>query len=248
MGQRLLPVLVTLGLWELLSRTAVANPRLFPPPTEVAAALRAWALSGSLWTDVRVSYVRMAGGLLGGGVLGVLVGMLTGRTRWGTALGPILQIFRPLPPVAIIPLVIVWFGIGNAAKVFSIGFAVLFPVWINTHLAAESIPREYLWSARMLGASKLRTLYRVVFPAALPGIVAGLRTSVAIAFIMVYVAEIAGASSGIGYRISVAHLAYRIDLMMAALIVLALAGALADWLVARVVGWLFPWIRWAARS
>jgi ABC-type nitrate/sulfonate/bicarbonate transport system permease component len=246
-GGRFLPLALAIGLWEIISRAEVVNPRLFPPPSQVALALHAWWTSGNFLDDVLASYARMLAGFAVGGLCGIAVGMLTGRTRWGGALGPILQVFRPMPPVAIIPLVIVWLGIGDTAKIFSIAFAVFFPVWINTHLGAESIPREYLWSARMLGASARRTALRVVLPAALPAITAGLRTSVAIAFIMVYVSEIAGASSGIGYRISITHLAYRIDLMMAALLVLALAGAVADWLLARLMNRLFPWLRWVSK-
>ncbi len=244
LGVRTLPIALTLVLWEVVSRAEVVNPRLFPPPSQVFLALRGWVLSGDLWSDINASYLRMIGGLLIGGLLGIVTGMFTGRTRWGVALGPVLQIFRPLPPVAITPLVIVWLGIGDTAKIFSISFAVFFPVWINTHLGAESIPREYLWSAKMLGASRAYTALKVVIPAALPAIIAGLRTSVAIAFIMVYVSEIAGAASGIGYRISVTHLAYRIDLMVAALIVLACAGAIADLLLVRLMHLLFPWLRW----
>lgn len=244
---RLLPLVVMVIIWELVSRLDLVNPRLFPPPSRVVLAFHDWVMSGDFWSDIQASCVRMLAGLAVGGILGVVVGILTGRTRWGLALGPILQIFRPLPPVAIIPLVIVWLGIGDGAKIFSIGFAVFFPVWINTHLSAEAIPREYLWSAHVLGASRLRTLMRVVLPAALPAISAGLRTGVAIAFVMVYVSEIAGAASGIGYRISITHLAYRIDLMMAALLALACAGAAADWLLARSLYGAFPWLRWTSK-
>jgi ABC-type nitrate/sulfonate/bicarbonate transport system permease component len=246
-GGRFVPLVLAIGVWEIVSRSEVVNPRLFPPPSQVVLALYEWVTSGYFWDDVQSSYVRMLAGFAVGGLLGVVFGMLTGRTRWGATLGPILQVFRPLPPVAIIPLVIVWLGIGDTAKIFSIAFAVFFPVWINTHLGAESIPREYLWSARMLGASARRTALRIVFPAALPAITAGLRTSVALAFVMVYVSEIAGAASGIGYRISITHLAYRIDFMMAALLVLALAGAVADWLLARLMNVLFPWLRWVSK-
>jgi NitT/TauT family transport system permease protein/sulfonate transport system permease protein len=182
-------------------------------------------------------------GFIIGGAVGTMLGIVTGRSRLANAsLTPLLQLMRPLPPVAIIPLVIVWLGIGNTAKVFSIAFAVFFPVWVNTHLGAAAIPSAYLWSARLLSKSKMRIARRVVLPAAFPSIFAGLRVSISIAFIMVYVSEIAGASAGIGYQISVCHLAYRIDKMMAALVVLAGAGALADLLFATGVRLAFPWM------
>lgn len=247
-GLKIVPVVLAIALWESLSRAEVVNPLLFPPPSAIVMALQRWMVSGDLLKDVWASFGRMLAGFLFGAFSGVLLGMLTGRLPLvRAACGPILQILRPLPPVAIIPLVIVWLGIGDVAKVFSIGFAVFFPVWMNTHLGAESIPREYLWSARMLRATRWRTLSRVVFPAALPAIAAGLRTSVAVAFVMVFVSELAGASAGLGYRISVAHLAYRIDLMMAALFVLGFTGAFADWLLSRLLNGLFPWLTSVAK-
>ena len=193
--------------------------------------------------DVAASYWRlMLGYLLGGGV-GVLMGLLTGRLHaLDRSTTPLFQLLRPLPPVAIIPLVIVWLGIGNIAKIFSISFAVFFPVWLNTHLGASRISPVYMWSARLLSKCKRRIALRVVLPATLPAIVAGLRTSIAIAFIMVYVAEIAGASAGIGYQISVSHLAYRIDKMIAALAVLAATGAVTDFLFGMGVRSCFPWL------
>ncbi len=238
------PVAALLLLWELLSRFAVSNPALFPPPSKVLNALLLWGASGELWIDLKASALRLLVGLVVGGFTGVLVGLATGRSRKADAiLSPVIQILRPLPPVAIIPLVIVWFGIGDGAKIFSTSFAVFFPTWINAHIGASRIPIEYLWSARLLNRSRLTTLLYIVFPAALPTIVAGLRTSIAVAFVMVYVNELAGASSGLGYQISISHLAYRIDRMIAALIVLGAAGALADALFAAMVRLSFPWMK-----
>lgn len=203
-----------------------------------------WIKSGEFWRDISSSFWRTISGFSIGGIIGIIVGLLTGRlSMFNRFLSPLIQIFRPLPPVAIIPLVIVWFGIENPAKIFSIAFAVFFPVWINTHMGATSIPSMYIWSSKILTHSKLKTMFKVYLPAALPTIVAGLRTSIAIAFIMVYVSEIAGASEGIGYQISISHLAYRIDKMIAALFILASAGAIADFLFTETVNLIFPWIK-----
>ena len=238
-----LPILIFLIIWEIVSRSEIVNPHLFPPPTSVWSAFLEWARSGELIRDVKASYWRMILGFLIGGIFGTFLGLLTGRVKlFNNSLNPLLQLFRPLPPVAIIPLIIVWLGIGNTAKIFSISFAVFFPVWINAHLGASSISKIYLWSAKILCKSKLKIGIKVLIPATLPSIIAGLRTSIAIAFIMVYVAEIAGASAGIGYQISVTHLAYRIDKMVAALFILAGLGALTDFLFATLIRYIFPWI------
>ncbi len=243
-SSRALFVVAFIAAWEIVARLKLVNPLLFPPPSVVYSALIDWAQSGELLRDIKASLWRMAAGFGIGGAVGVSLGMLTARTRFlNLSLNPIIQLLRPLPPVAIIPLVIVWLGIGNIAKIFSIAFAVFFPVWINTYLGASSIAEVYIWSGRILSRSKLRRVFKIVLPATLPNIVAGLRTAISIAFIMVYVAEIAGASAGIGYQISVSHLAYRIDKMMAALVVLGAAGALADSLFAITVSILFPWAK-----
>jgi ABC-type nitrate/sulfonate/bicarbonate transport system permease component len=248
-SQRILPVVVFFLAWELVSRMELVNPRLFPAPTIVWSALVEWLRSGEMWRDIKASYWRMLAGYFLGAFLGVSIGMVTGRNQLiNRSLSPVIQLLRPLPPVAIIPLIIVWLGIGDTAKIFSICFAVFFPVWINTHLGASTVAPIYFWSAQVLSRSKFKIVTQVLLPAVLPSIVAGLRTAIAIAFVMVYVAEIAGASSGIGYQISVTHLAYRIDKMMAALLVLASAGAFADFLFAQAIRLAFPWTKLERRA
>jgi len=232
--------------WEFFSRSGWVNSALFPPPTKVLLALWEMIKSGEILRDLRASYVRLLLGLSSGALFGVGVGLLTGRLKFAADIvSPLIQLFRPLPPVAIIPLVIVWFGIGETAKIFSSGFAVFFPVWLNTHLGAEQVPQRLLWSASTLTSSRLKVFFRVIFPASLPFIVAGMRTGIAVAFVMVFVAELMGASEGIGYEISTAHLAYRIDKMMAALAVLGASGALADFLFAKAIIWKYPWLRFS---
>lgn len=239
-----LSIALMLTVWELLSRSGIVNVALFPPPTKVLIALFDLARSGDLLRDITASYFRVFVGLFIGSALGIVIGLLTGRVHLvNNWLSPIIQGFRPLPPVAIIPLVIVWFGIGESAKVFSIGFAVFFSVWLNTHLGSQQVPQRLLWGASTLTKSQSKILLRVIFPAALPFIVAGIRTGIAVSFVLVFVSELAGASSGIGYQISLSHLAYRIDRMMAALVVLGASGAMLDYLFAKGVVYFYPWLK-----
>ena len=242
-----LSIVMVLLLWEILARAGLTHASLFPPPTKVLRASFEMARSGELARDIRASLWRAVIGFVMGSAVGITIGLVTGRVdELDNYVSPVIQLFRPLPPVAIIPLVIVWFGIGEISKIFSIAFAVFFPVWINTHLGAREVPQTFIWSAETLGIKRLSMLWKVIFPATLPFIVAGLRTGVSLAFIMVFVSELAGASAGIGYQISVSYLAYRVDRMMAALVLLGLLGAAADFLLSRLAWLVFPWLRLVA--
>jgi len=240
--QFVVPVISMLLLWESASYSGLVNAALFPAPSKVFRALWLMVADGTLVLDTVISLRRLLAGLVIGVIAGVFVGMTTGRNRiMATILSPIIQLVRPLPPVAVIPLIIVWFGIDDGAKIFSIALAIFFPIWINTHIGCENIAQAYIWNARLLTSSSLKIFTKVIFPAALPFIVAGIRNAISLAFIMVFVSELAGASSGLGYRVSILHLAYRIDGMMAALSILALLGALADSTFLFTCKRLFPW-------
>ncbi len=237
-------IIVFLIAWEVLARQGFVHISLFPPPTTVLFAINEMMLSGELVRDFQASVGRVILGFVFGGIAGVVFGLLTGRVQAiNNYLTPLVQIFRPLPPVAIIPLVIVWFGIGELSKVFSIAFAVFFPVWINSHIGAKEVPQVFIWGARTLGIKGWHIISKVIFPGALPFIIAGLRSGVAIAFVMVFVSELAGASSGIGYQISVSHLAYRIDRMIGALFILGFMGAVSDFLLIKLTQIFFPWLK-----
>jgi len=237
-------VAIALLAWELIARTGIVPRPLFPPPSVVAAAFVGWARSGTLLLDLGASLWHALLGYLIGAACGVIVGTISGRSVWvNAAIGPILQVLRPVPPVAIIPLVILWLGIGHAAKIGSTAYAVFLPVWVATHTGTSTVPQLYLWGARTLGTSRVRELAEVVLPAALTNIAAGLRVGISVAFVMVFVTELSGASSGLGYEIAASQAAYRVDRMMAALALLSAAGALADYLQSLALHRLCPWLR-----
>ena len=239
-----LAILAFLVVWELTARMNPVRIPLFPPPTRVFLALIDMARTGELARDIRASLWRALIGFALGGLAGIAVGLITGRIeKLDNYLSPVIQLFRPLPPVAIIPLVIIWFGIGQTSKIFSIAFAVFFPVWVNAHLGAHDIPTTYLWSARTMSVTGVAAFRRVIFPAALPFIMAGLRIGISLAFVMVFVSELMGSDSGIGYQINTSYLAYRIDRMIAALVVLGGFGALGDLLLTKTALFVFPWLK-----
>ena len=240
----LLPVIALLAFLEAVSRSGIVNITLFPPPTSWCSSLLEMAKSGELVRDIATSLWRALAGLIIGSIFGVLVGLATGRIKvLDSVLSPIFNILRSFPPVAIIPLIIVWFGIGEQAKLFSISFAVFFPVWVSAHTGARSVPQSYLRAAQSLSCSTARKFSKIIFPAALPFIIAGIRIGIAVTFVMVFVSELAGASAGLGYQIYVSHLAYRIDRMVAGLVVLGLLAAFTDFLFTRSIGKYFPWVK-----
>ena len=230
--------------WEAASRFEAVSSRLFPPPSAVVIAIVKIKLSGELWANASVSLCRAAVGFFLGCTVGIVIGLLTGRIKSLDAfVSPLIQLVRPLPPVAIIPLVIVWLGIGELAKIWSIAFAVFFPVCAGAHQGARTVPATYLWAAKSLGLDKIRTFLRVILPSSLPTIVTGIRAGISMTFVTVFVSELAGASSGIGYAINTYQLAYRTDFMMAYIVVLAAIGAACDQIVTRTIRWIFPWLR-----
>lgn len=229
-------------VWQFASATGIFNPALLPPPLEVARAFAGMTVSGELPRDVLVSLKRVIVGFILGSASGVLIGVLTGRSRFlANTFGQIIQILRPIPAVAVVPLAIVWFGIGEMSKYFLVYWGVFFPVWINTHLGVSNVEERYVWAAMSLGARKSRILYEVVIPSAAPIIVAGMRTGIAIAFVCLVAAEMSGAFGGVGYRIYASHMVFRVDKMLVGIISLGVLGAIADKSFTLMIAKLIPW-------
>ncbi|MBI1804084.1 MAG: ABC transporter permease [Ignavibacteriae bacterium] len=239
-----LSILAVLIVWQALSGFDFVNSHLIPPPTRVFLGIVEWAKSGELFNDFSTSIWRGLMGLLSGSAIGILLGLLTGRNHTlNLILTPLLNVFKAFPPVAMLPVFITFFGIGDFSKVFSISFATIFPLWVNTHLGSSSIPIEFIRSAKLLSKSRTKIFFEVIIPASMNSIIAGFRISIAISFIMLYVSELAGASSGLGYQISSSHLSYRMDRMFGALIVLGFTASLIDLTFNRTVKRFFPWVQ-----
>lgn len=216
-------------IWEAVSRAGIVNTVLFPPPTVVAQALHEWLISGELPSDLAASLARVAVGFLLGSTCGVGVGILTGRISFvARLLGPVFQILRPIPPIAFVPIVILWFGLAESGKIFLIFWGVFFTVWLSTHLGVQKVDRGLVRAAQMLGTPRLRLHWEIIFLGALPYIVVGLRTAVGISFYTLVAAELAGAFSGVFYRIALAQQNMQTGLVLGGLIVLGLVSFLAD--------------------
>ena len=231
-------------LWAIASRYSGINPALLPTPWEVGTALKDFTVSGSLMIDVFWSLRRATLGLICGGALGLLIGSVTGRiSAFNWLLSPVFNGLRAIPPVAMVPLVVVWAGLGESAKIFLTSWAAFFPVWLNTHVGVSSVDKVIIWAARSLGAGRKRLLFSVTLPAALPQILIGFRLAISTTIICVIVAEMTGASAGLGYRLQISYLVFRVDRMLACMFVLALIGFGTDRLFNFAAIRLFPWIK-----
>lgn len=239
----LVGVLLLAGIWSALYAARLFPPVLFPSVPAIGhAGVTMWR-QGTLQADVVASLSRALFGLMIGGVAGVAVGTFTACTRIGRfVLQPLLRLFAPIPTIALIPLAIMWLGLGEASKLFMVALGVFVPVWINTHSGVSTTPRDYLQVTRCVGASRWHTLSRVILPEALPDIVAGLRVGTATAFVLIVVAEMTGTTAGLGYRIYQAQLFSQADRLLFCLIVLALLGAGFDQLMVRASA---RWTTWA---
>jgi sulfonate transport system permease protein len=241
----LLPWLVPLGLiavWQLASASGWLSTRVLPAPVDVVKAAWVLALSGELWTHVSVSAGRAFTGLAIGGSLGLALGLLTGSVKlFETLLDSTLQMVRNVPPLALIPLVILWFGIDETAKLFLIAVSVFFPIYINTFHGIRNVDTGLIEMARSYGLTGWQLYRQVILPGALPSILVGLRFSLGFMWVILIVAETVSAQSGIGYMTMNAREFLQTDVVLVGILLYALLGKLAD-VLARGLERL--WLRW----
>ena len=230
-----LSILIFLTVWELVSRLGKLSISLFPPPSWVAQEFWRMLQSGMWIRDVLVSSRRVITGFILGSSIALIVGLLTGRIAWVRALfEPVIQLLRPIPSIAWVSISIFWFGLGESSKLFLISYGVFFIVWLNTHVGVSTVEPVLVRAARSLGAKGHKLFFQIILPAALPFIIAGLRSGVAVAFIVVVAAELTGASVGVGYRISHSREIFRADRMMVGLMTLGVLGGLSDMIFVRL--------------
>lgn len=236
-------VVLFVAAWEAIPRWFDwVNEVLFPPPSQVFETFWPMLKSGEIGHNVVVSLRRAGIGFGLAFVLGIAVGLLTSRIRFFQyLLEPLLHGFRAIPTIALVPLCILWFGIGETAKLALITWGAFFPIWITTHIGVRDVHVVYLRSAACLGAGRLATLFLVVLPAALPFILSGLRQAIAVSLIVLVAAELSGASAGVAYMMSQGHQLFHVDIMFIGLVLLGTFGFVADRLFVTLAGWLFPW-------
>ncbi|MGQ8632057.1 ABC transporter permease [Agrobacterium sp. DKPNP3] len=228
-GLRLLGPAIVLIVWEAASRLGLLSPSTLAAPSTAIATGYDMLLDGSLLPHLAASAARAYSGLFLGVITGVILALLSGLTRTGEALiDGLVQIKRAVPTLALIPLVIIWLGIGEAMKVFLIFTAVLIPVYINTHAALRGIDIGLVELARTLGLTRAEFIRHVALPGALPGFFVSLRLAVALCWTALVVLELVNTQTGIGYLMNRARDWGQTDIIVVGIIIYALLGLLSD--------------------
>lgn len=239
---RMLSPVVLLLLWELGSRTGVIPERTLAAPSAVLETLGGLVASGELISNLLVSSFRVLSGLAIGITVGIVLALVAGLSRPGeVAVDPLMQIKRTIPTLALTPLFIVWFGIGETPKIALIAFASVFPVYLNLYSGIRGVDLRLVEGARSFGLSRAEVILHVILPGALPSLLVGLRFSLSISILVLVVAEQINASAGLGYLINNARDFMRTDVIVVCLMVYAILGLGADWLVRMVENRTLIW-------
>ena len=253
--------LVAIAIWQWVAVNGWVNEHILPSPLAVAkkwgayllplqefgqhgGSWWAWAFSGELIVDSLGSLYRVVAGFLVGAGLALPLGLAMGANRVVYAwLNPLVQLLRPIPPIAYIPLAILWFGLGNPPAVFLIALGAFFPVLMNTIAGVRQVDAIYLRAARNLGAGGGTMFLRVILPAAVPYILAGVRIGIGTAFIVVIVSEMIAVNNGLGFRILEAREYFWSDKIMAGMITIGMLGLAIDSGMNRLNNYLLRWHR-----
>lgn len=234
--------LLVLGIWEVLARTEVINPTFFPPPTSLEATAHELISSGQLWADTRASLVRILAGFAVAAIPGVMIGLLMGLW-WPlrALLYPVASALFAIPKIAVLPLVILVFGLGESSKIAMVAVSVLFMVVINTMAAVLDIDRAYFDAGRNAGASWWRQLTTIALPGAMPAIFSGLRLALGFSLLVIVGTEFLAADNGIGYMIWNSYQIFAIEKMYVGLIVTALLGWMLSLVMDGIERIAMPW-------
>lgn len=254
--------LLAIALWHWATQAGLVNPQVLPSPLAVGrkwveyllplqtfkeqggADWWRWAFSGELVVDTLTSLYRVVVGFAIGGGLALPLGLAMGASpRVYAWMNPLVQILRPIPPIAYIPLAILWFGLGNPPAVFLIALGAFFPVLMNTIAGVRQVDGIYLRAARSLGAGRTTMFLRVILPAAVPYILSGVRIGIGTAFIVVIVSEMIAVNNGLGFRILEAREYFWSDKIIAGMITIGMLGLAIDLGMNGLNNYLLRWHR-----
>ncbi len=241
-----LTIAAIIGLWSLASARGVVSPVFLPSPRQVVIAGYNLVVTGfvdaTLFEHVGASLYRIFGALIASVLIGIPAGLAIGTSRLGRGiLDPIVEFLRPLPPLAYLPLVIIWVGIGEASKITVIALAMLPSIILSTSAGVRSVSREHVNAARSLGASPRQILAQVVLPSSVPSILTGIRIALGAGWTTLVAAELVAATSGIGFMIQSAAQFLVTDIVIAGIIVIALIAILLEFVARLLERRLVPW-------
>ena len=242
LARRAIGPIAAIALWQLVCSQGLFTSFEVASPAAVFDAARELAAQGVLQSNLLISLQRVAEGLLLGVGTGVFLAVLCGLFWVGEDLiDPVIQAFRAVPILGLVPLVIIWFGVGEAPKVFLIALGCLFPVYLNTFAAIRNVDNKLVEAGRTFGLNRLGLVFRVILPGALPGFLVGLRFALVGAWVIDVVAEEINAQSGLGYLINQAQATNRIDIMFCCLTIYAILGLVTDAIVRLLERRLLVW-------
>ncbi|WP_411034958.1 ABC transporter permease subunit [Shinella sp. BYT-45] len=239
-------VAVIIGLWSLASVYGLVSPVFLPSPWQVAAAAYNLVVKGfvdaTLAEHVGASLYRIFGALIASILIGVPAGIAIGTSRVGRGiLDPIVEFLRPLPPLAYLPLIIIWVGIGEASKITVIALSMLPSIILSTSAGVRSVSKDHVNAARSLGANRRQVLSEVVLPSAVPSILTGIRIALGAGWTTLVAAELVAATSGIGFMIQSAAQFLVTDIVIAGIVVIALIAILLEYVARLIERRLVPW-------
>jgi len=231
-------------LWQAGASAGLIPTLFLPAPISIARALWSLTVSGELWKNLSVSLMRLAVGWVLGTVFGIALGLAVGL--WSVMRSPgmaIVSALFPIPKIALVPLFIIWFGIGEGSKLATLAFGVFFPTVIATAGGVDNVPRGLIRMGQSFGLSHAAIIRKIVLPAALPAILSGFRVTVAIAIVLLVAAEMIGAERGIGAFVLSAGNLYDTDNLLAGIVILSVMGLVVSW----TIGWLERiFLKWRA--
>ncbi|WP_409276291.1 aliphatic sulfonate ABC transporter permease SsuC [Neobacillus sp. SCS-31] len=231
-----------LAFWQVFSSMGLIPTRILPAPTDVLKAAFALLKSGELAAHIWVSLGRAVIGFIIGGTIGFLLGLFNGIFKFSELLlDTSVQMLRTIPHLALIPLVILWFGIDETSKIFLVALGVLFPIYINTFHGIKSVDKGLVEMGRAYGLKGTKLFLTVIFPGALSSILVGVRFSLGVMWLTLIVAETISAQSGIGYMAMNAREFFQMDVIVLSILLYALFGKLSDIIARAMEG---KWLRW----
>jgi sulfonate transport system permease protein len=237
----LAPVVIV-AVWEAVAQAGLVAPQILPAPSRVLQTAYKLVVYRGLVGDLGVSLLRATAGFLIGGAVGFLLGVMVGFSRLAEALiDRSIQMIRAIPFLALLPLVIVWLGVGEAEKIFLVALGVTFPIYINTTLGIRQVDAKLIELGRVQGLGPIELIRRIILPGALPSILTGVRYALATAWLALVVAETIGAQSGLGFLAMDAREFLRTDVIVLVIVIYAAIGVIADAIVRGLERRLLAW-------